>query len=139
MQAGHAGTSGSDGVTDPQQDNGHLDEEPEEAVEWTRKMVRTHFTSQLSTTFSKEEVEEYIMMLAEITGKEQMGKDAPQLAEVMVDKWGYSQGEEFTRITMQELMDDGFNRSGKKGKSSRKGRWRRGTRKGKVICKDEFV
>ena len=65
MQAGHAGTSGSDGVTDPQQqDNGHLEEEPEEAVEWTRKMVRTHFKSQLSTTFSKEEVEEYIMMLA---------------------------------------------------------------------------
>ena len=53
----------------------------------------------MSTTFSKEEVEEYILMLAEITGKELMGKQAPQLAEYMVDKWGYSQGEEFTRIT----------------------------------------
>ena len=113
MEAGAAGISGSDGSNDPQQQqhNEDLDEEPEEAVEWTRKIVRTYFTKQLSRAFSQEEIEEYIMMLAEITGKTQMATDAPKLAEYFVQKWGYTQGEEVARITEEEVMGEGFTKS----------------------------
>ena len=81
------------------------EEEAEEAVEWTRKIVRTYFTKQLSKTFSQDEIEEYILMLAEITGKTQMAKDASKLAGCMVAtvmSWDPPRGSGLKRTYIQD-------------------------------------
>ena len=54
------------------------DEASDEAVEWTRKTLRQYFRENPSNTYTKEAVAEYLEMIAEITGKTQMAKEAKE-------------------------------------------------------------